>query len=93
MQYFVGEAAQAAYLAWIRDHAHGFVVNCDRKPRATYLRLHAATCKFVTQLYGNAQSHTKAYGKACSVSKSELEAWAKRECGPDAELQPCAFCM
>jgi hypothetical protein len=92
VEYFVGEQAEPAFLAWLRTHEHGYVVNCDRKPRASYLRLHAATCRMLMLLPGGAQHHTKMYGKACATDVADLETWAKRQCGSEARLQPCHFC-
>jgi len=34
--------ADAAYLAWLRTHPRGYVVNSERKPRAAYVMLRRA---------------------------------------------------
>ncbi len=34
----------SGYISWIENHPDGFVVNAHRKPIASYLRLHRATC-------------------------------------------------
>jgi hypothetical protein len=84
----------AAYRAWIESHPAGLVVNHDRQPSASYLKLHRAGCKSITRLKKGMTSWTEGdYGKTCSDVRSELESWAPSATShPSAQLQPCGQC-
>ena len=46
-----GETAQEfwsddeGFLAWLWSHQDGYVVNCERRPKASYLKLHRVSCR------------------------------------------------
>jgi Family of unknown function (DUF6308) len=37
----------AGYLAWLRSHPEGYVVNCDRVPKPNYVKLHRTRCPYL----------------------------------------------
>lgn len=78
------------YLNWINTNPTGFIINCERKPRTTYLFLHRATCFTITGIPARGKVWTKDYIKVCSISKEELEMWARREVG--GKLHSCRLC-
>jgi hypothetical protein len=74
------------YVAWLADHPHGFVLNCERPPRSTYLILHRATCWTISRAAGT--NWTVNYQKVCADSFEEIDAWAG-QIGPPWS---CGFC-
>ena len=80
-----------AYLGWLAAHPDGFVVNTSRpKASAGYLKLHAATCRSISELQPRYRHFTGgAYQKACSTDRAELERWAR---GIGGRLDPCGRC-
>jgi Family of unknown function (DUF6308) len=69
------------YLHWISEHPSGYVVNAERNPKPSYLKLHRTRC---TQISGPARpgAYTERdYIKTCSDSRSALEDWAREEIG------------
>jgi hypothetical protein len=77
------------YLAWLRDHPNGYVLNCEPNPKPSYLMLHRATCGTITGAPSSGGSWTVAYQKVCSDSHGELDRWAA-QVGP---LTPCGICQ
>lgn len=55
------------FLRWIRLHSSGFVLNANTNPRATYLKLHTATCSGWEKTYTTKQPFT---GRAPSPNGS-----------------------
>ena len=88
MQKFIDD--DRGYLHWLNANPMGFVVNCERKPRASYLILHRATCGTIRGVPARGKRWTADYIKVCSLSKAELESWARREVG--GEVSPCRLC-
>jgi hypothetical protein len=82
--------SDAGYLAWIADHSNGFVVNAERRPRASYLILHRATCGTITGKPARGLVWTRAFIKACSVDLVPLGQWSSFHTG--GTLQPCGRC-
>lgn len=77
------------YLTWLRGNPEGFVVNADRPPNASYLRLHHASCRTISGDPSRGSAWTVTSTKLCGT-RQELEAWA------DSTLQaapsPCPTC-
>ena len=79
----------AGYEAWLRDHPRGFVVNCERNPRAAYLMLHRAGCHTISGAPTAGATWTAGgYIKVCADTPGELDLWAQdatsglpRRCG------------
>ncbi len=78
--------ADDAYLDWLGNHPHGFVLNCDRRPRPSYLVLHRAACRFLRPR----GSLTGSYIKVCADDPQEISAWAREQTG--ASPEPCRGC-
>jgi len=72
----------AGYISWIHTHPDGFVVNTTRGHSRTYLKLHRASCKFVSVLQpGYSTWTTGEYIKVCSTYRATLESWARETVG------------
>jgi hypothetical protein len=60
------------YKKWLDRHPNGFFVGCDDWPReGSAMRLHKVSCS------ETGKTSTHPYSKACSISREELETWAK----------------
>lgn len=88
MEQFVDD--DAGYLGWLEKHPDSFVVNTYRRPRASYLRLHGASCRLITGTPANGSMWTRHYSKRCGT-EAELRTWAKQEFGSD--LWECPRCI
>ena len=84
---FVGD--DDGYLAWRRDHPAGWVLNCERQPKATYLKLHRADCPHLGPRPGWSNL-TTAFTKVCGTSPGPFDEWltATLNTQPDR----CAAC-
>jgi hypothetical protein len=81
----------AGYINWINAHVDGFVVNTTPGHSRTYLKLHRASCKFVSVLQSGYSTWTAGqYIKVCSNDRSTLESWARDEVG--GQLQDRCYC-
>jgi hypothetical protein len=79
------------YLKWIKANPRGFIVNSFRKPIPRYLILHSTNCGTITKATRGPGNWTNTgFIKICSLRKSELVKWAKKETG--GKLQPCQVC-
>jgi hypothetical protein len=67
----------AGYLAWLASYPDGFVLNCDYRPKAGYLKLHRAGCGHLHRK--GVQNWTEPYLKVCSASTAHLDEWARRQ--------------
>lgn len=87
LAHFVGPEAE--YLAWLRAHPRGYVVNTYRTPSASYLKLHRATCWTID---GTREANYTSgdYSKVCAETVTELEDWARRTLG--GSLDACSRC-
>jgi hypothetical protein len=78
------------YLEWLQ-HPHGLVINCERRPRASYLKLHPADCWTISGTPSRGRRWTTGdYLKACADDGAELRGWARKATG--AEPTGCTFC-
>jgi Family of unknown function (DUF6308) len=78
------------YLRWLRENPTGVVVNCERQPHAGNLKLHRATCTFISGTPRKGRSWTGPYVKVCAVNPQDLAVWAEAATG--AVPEPCAVC-
>ena len=69
------------YLRWISEHPNGYVVNADRTPKPSYLKLHQADCPRVSAEAAPGAYTERAYIKICSYSRSALQRWARDKVG------------
>ena len=86
IQRFVDD--EDGYLTWLSTHSTGYVLNCERNPRAVYLVVHRATCGTISGQPARGRKWTAAYQKVCSDSLPELSDWAR----PVGSLSPCGLC-
>jgi hypothetical protein len=82
--------ADDAFMEWAQANSEGFVLNVERRPRASYLVLHRATCGQIIDRRVAPGRRTAEYIKVCSVRRGDLETWARVETGGD--VQPCSIC-
>lgn len=92
IQMFMGTNSNDGYLQWIKDHPNGYVLNCEKSPRATYLILHKASCYTINDLQKQAESWTEKYNKICSIDIKEIEVWAQKNVPGYQGLRHCAKC-
>lgn len=62
------------YLTWRRDHPAGWVLNCERQPKATYLKLHRADCPHLAPR-ARWSNLTAAFAKVCATSPGPINEW------------------
>jgi len=74
------------YVAWLAEHPHGFVLNCERPPRPSYLMLHRATCGTISGTPG--RNWTVIYQKVCADTFKEIDAWTR----PMGSPSGCGSC-
>jgi hypothetical protein len=78
----------AGFFAWLANHAEGFIVNTERRPKPNYLVLHRPSCP---HFKGEGVHWTKDYIKVCSDHRAGLEQWASDAVG--GELTLCGTCF
>ena len=74
------------YIAWLAEHPDGYVLNCGRPPRPSYLKLHKATCGTINGAPGRLWTVT--YQKVCAETLKEIEAWTR----PIGSPTCCGIC-
>jgi hypothetical protein len=87
LRHFVND--DPAYVGWLAEYPHGFVVNSHESPDTRYLLLHRATCDWINSP-GRANWTTNGYMKTCSDDVAALAAWAARSAG--GIPRPCRSC-
>jgi hypothetical protein len=75
------------YLAWIRDHPAGWVLNCERHPKATYLTLHQADCTHLIPRPGWSNL-TTTFTKVCGTSPGPFDEWLATTLGTQPDRCP-----
>jgi hypothetical protein len=79
------------YLRWLAEHRNGYVVNCYKPPKPTYLMLHIATCYTINGTPARGKTWVEGgFDKMCSESVVELRHWAENTVG--GPLHPCGTC-
>lgn len=78
-----------AYLEWLAEHPAGFVINTGRRPTASYLMLHQASCHTISRTPARGSTFTGDYSKVWGT-RDELEALAREL---DGSARPCAICL
>jgi hypothetical protein len=74
---------------WRDGHPHGYIVNHDRLPRATYVVLHRGDCVRLRPLRGS--NWTSTYGKTWAETLDEIRSWARSAIGT-VDMSRCSFC-
>lgn len=78
------------YETWLHQHPAGFVLNCDRNPRASHLMLHRSTCHTISGTLSRGSVWTAASTKVGADTIGDLEAWALAATG--GTPQRCGTC-
>ncbi|AIO32321.1 HNH endonuclease family protein [Burkholderia cenocepacia] len=81
------------YLAWMRLHPEGFVLNTNRQ-ESNYAVLHKSGCHHIStyaQQYADNAFTGENYIKVCSDTVADLEVWAEKK-RPRATLTSCQTC-
>jgi hypothetical protein len=79
-----------SFIRWRDTHPHGYIVNHEREPKPTYLKLHRATCATLAGAFPfRGDNWTTAYAKTCGDDLAELRRWARTVGG---DLDPCGTC-
>lgn len=80
----------AGYLAWLADHAEGYVINIARNHNVTQARLHLANCHTIRNQNSAGSTWTGPYVKVCADDLAELDKWAIETVGQP--ISPCGTC-
>ncbi|MCC7366026.1 MAG: hypothetical protein IT303_16800 [Dehalococcoidia bacterium] len=62
------------YLAWLRDHPRGFVLNTNKSHTPATMRIHRASCQYINGEFGS-NFTTNDYYKVCADDTDELDRW------------------
>lgn len=82
----------AGYQRWLESHRSGYVLNTLRRPGASYLKVHRASCQSISELQSGRRGWTTGeYAKVCGDEISVLDNWAQQEAG--GTLQDGCYCM
>ncbi len=86
MQDFIDD--DAGYLAWVRAHPDGFVVNAPRSGGSVPLILHGARCTFISSVIRSNYT-TTSYYKVCAEDREALLRWLQGRAG---KWKTCPVC-
>lgn len=80
--YVVFRADDEGYMDWLAGHPTGYVVNAERNPKPGYLKLHHASCRYISGPSRSAGAWTeRQYIKVCAADIDLLEQWAREVVG------------
>jgi hypothetical protein len=84
------------YLNWLLHHSQGFVLNTLRGKTPSYMYLHRATCKKISEYNKSAQPGgftERDYIKVCAHDVASLQAWVRQHGRPDGTFSnKCSLC-
>lgn len=79
--YVVFRADDEGYMDWLGGHPAGYVVNAERNPKPGYLKLHHASCRYISGPSRSAGAWTeRQYIKVCAADIDLLEHWGRGRC-------------
>lgn len=85
-----------AYLQWLTQHPHGFVLNTARSSSPGYMVLHRAVCPSISTYTHNARPGgftERDYIKVCSADIEQLRVWVRQHGRPDGSFsRDCPLC-
>jgi uncharacterized protein (TIGR00725 family) len=87
IQHFIDD--DQGFQQWMTAHPQGYILNCHREPKATYLVLHTAQCWTLNQLPEGGSSWTTMYRKVCSMDRAALIQWANHIGGQPKLCEHC----
>jgi hypothetical protein len=70
---FRGDGDSQAFCEWRDNHPRSYIVNTNRPPSASYLKLHRASCPHMNR--SGVKSWTASYEKLCSLEAHSLVRW------------------
>jgi len=79
-----------SYAAWLAANSRGYVLNIERTLNPSDARVHHAQCRTITGTPPRGRTWTGTWVKACSLSLSELDAWALPHAG--SPITRCGTC-
>lgn len=82
------------YQQWLKNNPDGYVLTTVREIAPTYMSLHRASCRMISQYMKNMAKDAftgKGYIKICSRSTNDLVAWIKNNDG-DGFTKLCSIC-
>lgn len=79
----------AGYVSWISENPSGYVLNANRRPNAGYLKLHRATCTWISG--GDGRRWTWQYAKICGPATLAIDLWTTSMLGVKPDR--CSFCQ
>ena len=81
----------AGYLAWLKAHPAGFVLNTYPHVTSAYLVLHRVACGTINRQLAAGRTWTDLYGKTCDDDRTAIERWAIEQTGKP--VKPCGHCL
>lgn len=85
---------EGEYQRWLKNNPEGYVLTTFRDIAPTYMSLHRASCRMISQYMKNMATDAftgQKYIKICSRSSNALVAWIK-EHGGDGFTKLCSIC-
>lgn len=79
------------YAGWLAANPGGYVLNCHRYPKSSYLKLHRAACSWISGTPPRGKLWTDQYIKVCGPTRLSLEDWSRRNVGGPPD--PCGRCL
>lgn len=74
------------YMGWLAGHPTGYVVNAESNPRPGYLKLHHASCRYISGRPRSVGAWTERhYIKVCAPDIDALEHWAREIVGGELD--------
>lgn len=90
----VFDNAEGVYQQWLRNNPEGYVLTTLREIAPTYMSLHRASCRMISQYMKNMASDAftgRRYIKICSRSTNDLIAWIEKNKG-NGFTKLCSIC-
>lgn len=77
------------YQRWLADHPNGYVVNTSRTISPTYMVLHRATCRSISEYkpqHAPGAFTERDFVKACADTVVDLRRWVRGHGRPDGSF-------
>lgn len=86
----VFDAGDESYLRWLSENPRGWVMNVNRNPKSSYLKLHRPWCHHISGPRDPGAYTEREYVKICATRRDDLDEWARRAVG--GRLDPGCYC-
>ena len=84
------------YIKWIASNPNGYVINTRRENDPTYMVLHTATCKHISNYHSMCKPGAfteRTFIKICSDNINELSTWVRNHGRGDGSFsKECSHC-